>query len=184
MTQIPTPAEIAEFKAVAQGFMDAVDHEYNHQEGTWRPYRKIMAEMKETYKMNGYEFLGNGCARVVFRSLKYPHLAFKLGRGYNTTSSNKKEYEVFQAATPEQRKLLAEVFHISECNEVLIMEYVDGLPSYIYLQNKYGDSKGAKRMRALTMRFVKKFKQHDFHGNNLFYSKKKRRFIAVDYADD
>jgi len=64
--------------------------------------------------------LGRGLYRKVFRM---DEVVYKIQRKINSRQ-NQREWRLFQSAPPALRKLMAIPFYLSQCGNVLVMEYI------------------------------------------------------------
>lgn len=140
----------------------------------WKYYSDIFDEQVKA-AFPDFTLLGSGVSRRVYTFARIPDVVFKLepsGR------SNSREWELFHEITDSQtRRLLARALHLSDDGKVLAMEQIKG-PRLADRQQKL-----AVRTR-IRSKFEAQFKQEDFHGYNIMYCPSRKRYVAVDYAND
>lgn len=150
--------------------------------GEWLSREDMLSHYMEATFGNSFTYLASGIARSVYTHEEHPGVVFKLVRR-SDVGSNEKEYEVFRQADSKQRRKMAKCFALSAGKDVLLMERIMGPRAYDRMYTLYGCNY-QNPMRRLAHRFNQEFGQHDFHGANIMYCDRRRRYIAVDYADD
>lgn len=132
-----------------------------------------------------FVLLNAGVSRCVFHSPSYPDIVFKVIYRNGGTTQNKAEYSAYYKASAKQRRFMAQVYNLTWCEHVIVMEYIKGTTWHDAGVQKRSDNR--QKYRKIMSILLnddcdrKSLYMDDLHDNNIMITPR-NRIVAVDYG--